>query len=306
MYPVLSKVESSLKKSPRKKVASCDEVLVKYTVQCLNMDNHADAINTIRVRKTYVRPTSAWSSFEKELKKECGCASIRKIKYIDDDNDKIYIVDSQELEAAIFKEGVSKFEILFLKHEIVYTAQFINEKNPDEPNEEIGTRKAYPSHSNSSSNGAWDIFLSTVQQASKNVQIKKIKYTDGNNNELYIVSREELDIAIFTEGRRKFHVMFELEILYTAQRLDEKKPEKPDKNIGVRKAYPLPSLPSNPVRSAWNIFSVTINQVYENSEIKKIMYTDKSGKDIIIVNREELEKAIFCEGIAVFHVLFKF
>ena len=59
------------------------QVMIKYTVQCLNKGyNNTDSnFDTIRVRKVYIRPTNAWSTLEKELKKECNYATIRKIKY---------------------------------------------------------------------------------------------------------------------------------------------------------------------------------------------------------------------------------
>ena len=49
---------------------------------------------------------------EKELKKECNYASIRKIKYTDKEGDNIYVVDSAELESAIFKEGILKKSVI--------------------------------------------------------------------------------------------------------------------------------------------------------------------------------------------------
>ena len=59
----------------------------------------------------------------------------RKIKYTDKDGDNIYVVDSGELESAIFKEGILKFDVMFFKHEIIYTVQYVNAQNPDEPNQ---------------------------------------------------------------------------------------------------------------------------------------------------------------------------
>ena len=54
---------------------------------------------------------------------------------IDKDGDNIYVVDSGELESAIFKEGILKFDVMFFKHEIIYTVQYVNAQNPDEPNQ---------------------------------------------------------------------------------------------------------------------------------------------------------------------------
>ena len=43
--------------------------------------------------------------FRKGSPKSCHSALIKKIRYIDKDNDVVYIFDSQELEDAIFMEG---------------------------------------------------------------------------------------------------------------------------------------------------------------------------------------------------------
>ena len=104
----------------------------------------------------------------------------------------------------------------------------------------------------------------------------------------------------------KFHVLIEIEIIYTAQHMDAKKPDKPDKNIGTRKAYPVPSSTAGSSTCAWNIVSSTIGQMYGTSEVKKVKYTDAGNNDVYLVNREEMEKAIFREGIGMFHVLFQY
>ena len=117
-------------------------VMVKYSLQDLNSYNPNALHKMQEVRKTHIKVSTAWATLEKAVKSHNLGALIKKIKYTDKDNDDVYIFDSQELEDAIFMEGICNFHVLFLNYEVVYTAQNIEEGHFCA---KIGERKVYPS-----------------------------------------------------------------------------------------------------------------------------------------------------------------
>ena len=98
-----------------------NEVTVKFSTTSLHQcrdgslpDSHnAEREEREGFRKAYVRPNVAWEVLERALRAKINNAFISKIRYKDRDEDIVYILTSHELEDAIFKEGILKFELLY-------------------------------------------------------------------------------------------------------------------------------------------------------------------------------------------------
>ena len=183
-------------------------VMVKYTLQDLNSYDPTVHDKVQELRKTHIKVSIAWATLEKAVKSQCHSALIKKIRYIDKDNDVVYIFDSQELEDAIFMEGICNFHVLFLNYEVVYTAQNIKE---DTFCAQIAERKVYPSSMKCSANSrkpVWNIFGDGIKEIWENAEITKIQYTGKNNHTIFIFNSEELEKAVFADNICKFHVFY--------------------------------------------------------------------------------------------------
>ena len=278
-------------------------VMVKYSLQDLNSYDPTVLDKMQEVRKTHIKVSTAWATLEEAVKSHNLGALIKKIKYTDEDNDDVYISDSQELEDAIFMEGICNFQLLFLNFEVVYTAQNIQEHNHCE---RIGRRKVYPSSTKcaaTSPKSFWNIFSDGIKEIWKIANIIKVSYKDRNDIEIFIFNSEELEKAVFVENIFNFHVFFSnYKIVYTAQNIAQ---GKYCAKIGERIVYSSSmKCAATSHKPVWNIFSDGIKEIWKIAEIAKIQYTGRNKHTIFIFNSEELEKAVFVENICEFHIFF--
>ena len=118
-----NKMETITTEEPLTTSGSENEVVVKFSTLSLHQAREVGGLNAQQqlvekeesegFRKAYVRPDQAWEILERSLKAKISNAFISKIRYKDNDDDIVYILTSHELEDAIFKEGILKFELLY-------------------------------------------------------------------------------------------------------------------------------------------------------------------------------------------------
>jgi len=194
-------------------------------------------------------------------------------------------------------------EACIRKGEVVckYTVQYCKEGSAcNEPLKKVGMRKVYITPGT-----AWQTVEAALKELWRNAVIKQVKYTDDDNDEIYIVTGSELENAIYREGIIKFHVLYQHEIVYTVQKLGE---HKHNETIGRRKAYPTyPSAPISVAGSrnlAFYVFTNAVQELGTYFVIKSIQYADFNGNIITIQTGEQLDDVIFINGITTFNVVY--
>lgn len=166
-----------------------------------------------------------------------------------------------------------------------------------ELNEKPEIRKATVKHSEREE--IWALLQTELRKKYHNAILKKIRYTDCDNDEISIYKNSELSDAIFNEGITKFRLFYQIfEVTYVARNsAASTKSKETNDFFGTRKCYPSPNM-------AWNLFSSSVMDISTGVRMKYVLYTDRQGCSITVATANELDQAIFVEGITKFCICF--
>lgn len=162
----------------------------------------------------------------------------------------------------------------------------------------------------SESDGLWDMLETEIRKRYHHAFLKKIQYTDRENDNIVVYENRGLVDAVFKENMTKFCLYYKVyEVTFVTRKVFNKRNlERVDEIsdlLGIRKCYPLPKdyFPSNSC-SVWNIFTNSLRNISLNAHMKYVTYTDHHGNMITAANSDELDTAVFADDISKFCIYY--